>query len=973
MYEQFNSSDRRHTDPGGSAFLKSMATLAILAAPQHVLAQDTTQTLAEVVVTGSRLVRSDLSAPSPTTVVDQQAVQLSGDTTVEAAINELPQLSAGNNSSVNSAGGSGVLTANLRGLGAARTLTLVNGRRFIPANGAGNVDLATIPTSLVQRVEIITGGASAVYGSDAIAGAVNFILRDDFEGLEVSTQYGETSQSDGRQVQYDALFGSNFDENRGNVTLYASHSTRDPVMMQDREFSRVPLNAALGPSGSGNIPGGRVSLSAAQIAALNVGSGPGVIPTGPEGCSTPVSSIRFGEGGQVLRHCDPETLFNYAAGNYLLRPLDRTQFSGLAHYALGERATAYADVHYALAENEFQQAPDSLAIVTGTHPFFEVPNYATNPVLSPDVRALFVNNPGIFDPDGDGTAQIAGGISRRFGETGLRNFAFERSTMGTTLGLRGDFPLGDYTWHWDVFGQYQRSRTDESVRGTMSPARLSLGLNSTTDTAGNVVCVTQVLGCVPVNPFGIGAISPEAAAFISPARSSSDLFERSVAGAALAGEFLKLPAGPISVAIGAEYRDDQYRFLPGATDLAKEYGSASRGITDGGYDVSEVFGEVRVPILSDQPFADVLAVEGAVRYSDYSNFGSVDTWRAGLEWGPVDWLRLRGAYNVAIRAPGINELFAPITEGFSPGNDPCAAVRNPSQAQKDFCVQQGVPADEIDNFVQAALGFAQVSGGNPDLMEETSETWTVGAVLRVPFLDRFNLAVDYYEIEVADAIATINAQTTLDVCYQLLDASSEPCSAITRLPDNGQVFQVRASNSNIGSLSVKGVDLSADYTFGLPDAMSIGNGANMALMLNAGWLFERVSQLVGAEPIDCAGFFGSCTAQGAGGSPDFKALLAASYSSGPLMLRTQVRYIAGLEPLANIAASTPVTAGSVTYVDFATTVQIGDKVELFGGIDNAFDEQPPLLTSSWGGDANTDVTLYDVIGRRYFVGVRARF
>jgi outer membrane receptor protein involved in Fe transport len=973
MYEQFHSSDRRQADPRASALLKSMATLAILAAPQSVMAQDTAQTLAEVVVTGSRLVRSDLSAPSPTTVVNQEAVQLSGDTTVEAAINELPQLSAGNNSSVNSAGGSGVLTANLRGLGAARTLTLVNGRRFIPANGAGSVDLATIPTSLVQRVEIITGGASAVYGSDAIAGAVNFILRDDFEGLEVSTQYGETSESDGKQVQYDALFGSNFDENRGNVTLYASHSTRDPVMMQDREFSRVPLNAALGPSGSGNIPGGRVSLSAAQIAALNVGGGPGVIPTGPEGCTTPVSSIRFGEGGQVLRHCDPETLFNYAAGNYLLRPLDRTQFSGLAHYALGDRATAYADVHYALAENEFQQAPDSLAIVTGTNPFFEVPNYATNPVLTPDVRALFVNNPGIFDPDGDGNARIAGGISRRFGETGLRNFAFERSTIGTTVGLRGDFPLGDYTWHWDVFGQYQRSRTDESVHGTMSPARLSLGLNSTTDTAGNVVCVTQVLGCVPVNPFGIGSISPEAAAFISPARSSSDKFERSVAGASLAGEFLKLPAGPISVAIGAEYRDDQYRFLPGATDLAKEYGSASRGITDGGYDVSEVFGEVRVPILSDQPFADVLAVEGAIRYSDYSNFGSVDTWRAGLEWGPVDWLRFRGAYNVAIRAPGINELFAPITEGFSPGNDPCAAVRNPSQAQKDFCVQQGVPADEIDNFVQAALGFAQVSGGNPDLTEETSETWTVGAVLRLPFLDRFNLAVDYYEIEVADAIATINAQTTLDVCYQLLDASSEPCRAITRLPDNGQVFQVRASNSNIGSLSVKGVDLSADYTFGLPDAMSIGGGANMALMLNAGWLFERVSQLVGAAPIDCAGFFGSCTAQGAGGSPDFKALLAASYSSGPLMLRTQVRYIAGLEPLANIAASTPVTAGSVTYVDFATTVQVRDKVEIFGGIDNAFDEQPPLLTSSWGGDANTDVTLYDVIGRRYFVGVRARF
>jgi iron complex outermembrane recepter protein len=949
----------------------TLATLMVGAAPQYMMAQEPKQeTLAEVVVTGSRLVRSDLSAPSPVTVINEDVVQLSGDTTVEAVINELPQLSAGNNSSVNSAGGSGVLTANLRGLGAARTLTLVNGRRFIPANGAGSVDLATIPTALVERVEIITGGASAVYGSDAIAGAVNFLLRDDFEGLQISTQYGATSQSDGRQVQYDALFGSNFDDGRGNVTVFASHATRDPVFMQNRGFSRVPLNAALGPSGSGNIPGGRVSLSAAQIASLNVGGGPGVIPIGPEGCTTPVSSIRFGANGQVLRHCDPETLYNYAAGNYLLRPLERTQFSGLAHYGISDAVEAYAEVHYALAENEFQQAADSLAIVTGSNPYFEVLNYATNPVLSPAVRSMFVNNPQIFDPDGDGNARIAGGISRRVDELGLRNFAFERNTLGTTLGLRGDFEVGEYTWRWDVFGQYQRSRTDETVHNTMSPARLSLGLNSTTNSSGQIVCVTQVLGCVPVNPFGIGSITPEAAAFISPARSSSDKFERSVAGASLAGEFLKLPAGPISAAVGYEYRSDDYEFLPGATDLAKEYGSASRGITAGGYDVSEVFGEVRVPLLSDLPLVNVLAVEGAIRFSDYSNIGSVETWRAGLEWGPVEWLRFRGAYNVAIRAPGINELFAPIQEGFSPGNDPCAAVRNPSQAQKDFCVQQGVPAAEINNFVQAALGFSQVSGGNPDLKEETSNTTTIGAVMR---FEKLNVAVDYYEIEVEDAVATINAQTTLDVCYQLLDANSEPCKAITRLPGNGQVFQVRASNSNIGSLSVKGVDLSADYTMSLPDAVAFSGGADLSLQLQTGWLFERVSQLVGAAPIDCAGFFGSCTAQGAGGSPAFKGIFAASYNSGPLMLRTQVRYIGGLDPLANIAASTPVVADAVTYVDFATTVQVGEKLELFGGIDNAFDEQPPLLTSSWGGDANTDVTMYDVIGRRYFVGLRARF
>jgi iron complex outermembrane recepter protein len=958
------------------SFRRGGAALAVLVVyAGAALAQEPqpqgSQQMDEVIVTGSRLVRSDLSAPSPTTVIGQDAVQLSGDTTVESVLNELPQVSAGNNSSVNSAGGSGVLTANLRGLGATRTLTLVNGRRFIPANGAGSVDLATIPNALVKRVEVITGGASAVYGSDAITGAVNFLLRDDFEGFEIGGQYGQTGERDGASVNWDVLFGTNLAEGRGNLTLFASRSMRDPVMMQDREFSRVPLNASLGRSGSGNIPGGRVSLSGAQMASLVAGGAPGAIPVGTEGCSTPVNSIRFAENGRVMRHCDPETLFNYADGNYLLRPLDRWQLSALAHYAVNDAVEAYLDVHYALAQNEFQQAPDSLAIVTGTNPYFEVTNYATNPVLAPDVRALFMNNTAIFDPLGTGNARISGGISRRVNELGLRNFAFERATTGSTLGLRGDFEVGGRTWRWDVFGQYQRARTDENVSGTMSPARMSLGLNSIVNGSGQVVCATAILGCVPVNPFGFESISPEAARFISPARSSSDLFERKVAGASLAGEFLTLPAGPISAAVGVELRDDDYRYLPGATDLAGEYGSASRGITQGGYSVNEVFAEVRVPLLSDVRFADVLAIEGAARYSDYSNFGGANTWRAGIEWGPVDWLRFRGAYNVAIRAPNIAELFSPVTEGFSPGNDPCAAIRNPSDAQRDFCVSQGVPQAERNNFVQAALGFSQFSGGNPALRAETSDTMTVGAVVK---LARFNLAVDYFEIQVDDAVSTMNAQTTLDVCYQLLDANSEPCRAITRLPGSGQVYQVRASNSNIGSLSVEGVDLTADYTFELPSAMSVGDkAAELGLMLHTGWLFERESQIIGALPIDCAGFFGSCTAQGAGGSPDFKALLMATYRSGPMLLRTQVRYIGALEPLANIAATTPVKADAIEYVDLSGSWHFNDTLEVYGGVDNVFDEDPPLLTSSWGGDANTDVTLYDVIGRRYFLGMRAHF
>src|SRR5688572_24174189 len=248
--DMFTQPDFRRRSPRHSAVdrLRYAFVACLLAGSGDVLAQDAREEMDEVIVTGSRLVRSDLSAPSPTTVIDEDVVQLSGDVTVERVLYELPQLSAGNNSSVNSAGGSGVLTANLRGLGATRTLTLVNGRRFIPANGAGSVDLATIPSALVKRVDIITGGASAVYGSDAITGAVNFVLRDDFEGFQVGAQYGQTPESDATTISYDLMFGTNIAEDRGNITVYASHATRDPVMMEDRDFSRVPLNATLGPS-----------------------------------------------------------------------------------------------------------------------------------------------------------------------------------------------------------------------------------------------------------------------------------------------------------------------------------------------------------------------------------------------------------------------------------------------------------------------------------------------------------------------------------------------------------------------------------------------------------------------------------------------------------------------------------------------------------------------------------------------------
>ena len=360
-----------------------------------------------IVVTGSRLVRSDLSAPSPLTIVGEEAIALSGNVTIENTLNEFPQLASGNTSSVNNGGGSGVLTANLRGLGSTRTLVLVNGRRFIPANAHGSIDVASIPYAVIERVEIIPGGASAVYGSDAIAGAVNFILKDDFEGFETSYLYGQTFRDDGASHKLDATFGANLGGGLGNVTLSASYTNRDEIFQADRGFAQVPLdtvNGELVPGGSGSIPGTRIPLSESQRDGL-VG-----VNLDPAGECTAITGIRFGENGTVLPYCQPQDAYNYAANNFLLRPLERTQISGIAHYELTPGVEAYAEAYFINSRNEFKQAPDSFTPLTPGAPSSTllVPNYATSASLSPTVRQFFIDNAGVFDPDGDGTAEVVG-------------------------------------------------------------------------------------------------------------------------------------------------------------------------------------------------------------------------------------------------------------------------------------------------------------------------------------------------------------------------------------------------------------------------------------------------------------------------------------------------------------------------------------------------------------------------------------
>jgi outer membrane receptor protein involved in Fe transport len=960
----------------GRKFLAVVITACVAGAAGAQEKPATPEAVDTIVVTGSRIKRADLSAVSPVAVVGGEEVRDSGNVTVENTLNELPQIAAGVNSqtNANAGGGSGVLSANLRALGATRTLVLVNGRRYISANQDGIVDLASVPDMLIDRVEVMTGGASAVYGSDAIAGAVNFVLRKNVDGIEAAYFRGQTGESDGETNKLDVAMGTEFSEGRGNVLVYGSYTQREAVMFDGRKFSAVSLNEGadgLVPGGSGNIPGTRIGLTQSQLDSL---VGVDLPANGSPGCTT-LSGVRFGEGGVVQPFCAPEDRYNFAPDNYLQRPLSRVQVSALTSYEMTPAVEAYSELFFIDTRNSFQQAPQSGGLNTpGTDPAaYIVPDYATNPILSAPVRQFFIDNTAIFDPLDTGDATVTG-TGRRGTETGPRHYEYERTSLNMTGGLRGSFGAND-AWNWDTFFQYQRSRTDELTNGVYSQTRLGLGADVVINPeTGEAECRVQVLGCVPVNPFGIGAITPEAGAFVSTPRTSREIFGRRVAGASLTGELFSMPAGKVGVAFGAEYRKDDYDFVPGATDLAGEYGPDSRGITRGEYDVTELFAEVRVPLLADAPGAKLLAIEAAGRSSDYESFGRTTTWKVGLEWAPVDWLRLRSAYNRAFRAPTVGELFSPISNGFTGATDPCEAINNPSPEQKALCVEQGIPQADIDTYVSLNQGFGISSGGNPDLTPEKSKTLTIGAVVQVPGAEGLNFAIDYFDIEVENAINTIGAQETLDACFTLLDNASPICQAIHRVAGSGQIDFVTSQLANIGVLKVAGIDLQADYTLDLPAALAIGeHGGKLNLSLAASRMFERTTQVVGFPSIDCAGFIGSsCSGQDTFAVPAFKANFGARWTSGPFGARLQARYTDSMDIYPG--TSTVLTgAGSVTYVDLAGSWHPTENYEIFLGVDNAFDKQPPLLGAALGGDSNTDTSLYDVIGRRYFASIRVHF
>lgn len=932
-------------------------------------AQESGQVLEEVIVTGSRIVRRDLLSVSPLQTVDSEEFIISGSINIEQKLAELPMTLPSFGPSSNNPG-DGTALVNLRGLGTARTLVLVNGRRYMPSQQSGEVDLNTVPASLIKQVDVITGGASAVYGSDALAGVVNVLLVDDFEGVQINSTYDVTAEGDASKTNIDLTIGGNFDNDRGNATVYFGYVERDPLFADARSFSSFALGDANpvgtpGQSSSTGIGGPLSASGSSGVPGTRVFSG----PTLPNGETLGI----FNPDGSGRAWQEPGDRFNYAPDNYIQLPQERYMMSGFSHYDITETTRAFAE--FTFVHNE---VPQELAPTPAFLSSVEV--NPDSPFFGADVQSALngvrtdTNGDGIIDGSDNAVLSF---IGRRMVENGSRQAKDTRQGYRLLLGLDGD--IND-NWTYNAYVSRSHLRNDQFLNNDVSDSRFRQAVLVTDD---GTSCQVTTGGCAPLNIFGAGNISDAAISYVNVGATNVTSIDQEVYAASVTGDlgFSIGNAAPIAVVVGFEHREDKSNFRPDeflASGDVLGFNAGER--TVGGYEVDEFFAEIEIPILEDAPLAKSLSFWGAVRSADYSNIGSVTSTAYSLNWVPIDMLTVRVGAQESIRAPNVSELFRGQANGFPGASDPCSAGgtagSNPSAALTALCVATGVPAGQVGVFTQANTQIEGLFGGNPDLSEETSDTFTFGVIVQP--IEGLDIAIDYFDITVDDAIDVLGGglNNTLDICYnQIQDVTDQYCSAISRRP-GGNVEVVNVLNANIGKLETSGVDLSVNYARDI-DFGFFDGGSSLDLSMRSTYLgkFEE-TPVVGLPGLnECEGTFGDTC-----GRPRPESLYNTrfTWSNGPVSASVLWRYMEEIDDDRiknnNVVASTlsVPTIEEANYVDLTITYRHSDDLRVNFGVKNMFDEEPTFLGDT-AQQSNTFPETYDLFGPRYWVSATYNF
>jgi outer membrane receptor protein involved in Fe transport len=932
-----------------------------------------------IVVTGSRIARRDLTSDSPLAVVSQEEFKLSGAVNVESVMNTLPQVIPGSTGFSNNPGG-GVATLNLRGLGENRNLVLVNGRRYMFYDTSQIVDLNSIPAFLIDGVDVVTGGASAVYGSDAIAGVVNFRLRNDINGVEAGSQYSITEEGDGRRWDTYLAMGTDFDEGRGHITAYGEYYQRAAIFQGARDFSSVALGddgTDLVPLGSPSVPNGRFYVNPGTVCV----GGTGAACTGGTNFARGAGSLsanstlgQYYTGPNTSRPFTTADYYNYAPDNLLQVPQERWMLGAYANYEVNSWFNPYLEVSFVnnRVKNELAATPISGTFdIALNNPFLSSADAASLAAIDAQEAAIDAaliaaggtaryNNPGLV---GVSLASRTNAVSSRQALDDRNAF---RVLIGTTGTLTGNIK-------YDAYYSYARTRNSNIQYGNISRAAFAAELRANR-----------------LNIFGPNLLSPEEVSAISITTQNTDISELQVAQASISGSLfdLGLGGGSVGFAVGGEYRSVNSQYIPDqALSSGDVVGFNGGDPTAGGYNVKEVFGELSVPLLGGRPFFERLELNGAFRYSDYSlgGVGGVWTYSGGAQWAPIRDITFRGQYSRAVRAPNVAELFGGLSNGFPGATDPCATAG----AQNDaalvaICTATGVPAGAVGSgtALQPATQIEGLFGGNPNLQEEVSDTYTAGVVLAPRFLPGLHITADYFNIKVDNVVTSLGGGVggILNLCYNVFrDPNSIYCQAVARNEDGtiqNPTF-VTAVNANAASLKTSGVDLTADYTQTVGFGM-FGPESKLNAFFQGTWTEKNeLAPVVGQPGYICAGYFGANYC----GTPQSKYKWSSRLSliDGPVTASVRWRHLSSVKADA-LANEEGVTAGDLAvpklkaknYVDVAFSIDLTDTYNFSFGVNNVGNVKPQLIGSDQQ-QANTYPGVYDVLGRDFYAAVRFRF
>lgn len=917
------------------------------------------QAIEEIVVTGSRLLRRDFSAPSPITTIEREVLAFSGQVTMESTLNKLPQISPDFDRTSNNPG-NGTARINLRGLGSNRTLVMLNGRRLASAGIGSSVDVNQLPQALMERVEVITGGATTVYGSDAIAGVVNFVTRSDFEGFGLDTSAYATEKGDSTIYDINLTYGHQFANGKGNFTVFGGYYDREPLFMSEREISQFALidtwQGELVQGGSSATPEGTIFSPR-----IDFGDGQG-----------PVRTI-FDPNGDPRAFVDPDDRYNYAPVNYLQIPLTRYSGGAFLNYDVTDNAEMYFELTYTRNESRQNLAP--------------VPVFAglvinlDNPLLTPATQQLFADN--LFPV---GPNQVAGFFGRRMLEIGSRIADNTSDFSRAVAGLRGD--LTD-NWEFDAWVIYSKADEKNQLLNAVSFSRFQQGLLVDPLTGQ---CFDPSNGCAPVDMFGLNNMSAEAAEFVKsrPLNNPISREQKSISGF-IRGDLGATWAGPISTAFGAEWRSDEGNFK--ADDLIFEgdiLGYSGDAPVVGKETVAEIYAEAIIPLLDGAAFADYLSFEVGARYSDYKNAGGVESYKAGFEWIPTGSIRVRSMYQRSVRAPNLEEAFQEQFSSISPyvagssDEDPCSASADPVAAGNVAkCVLQGIPENQIGIW-EATVGIPTtfVGGGNPVLTPEVAETITVGVVFSPESIPDLQISVDYFDLEVSDTIGDLAAAVA---CFDAANTSGEFCNAFERDPVTYDVVQVVETKINRGVQSTRGVDTQINWSTDLPGALAIGdNSADLVVGLVWTHMLDNKDQATsfGTE-FDCVGKFGWPCYISRGGTTfaDDRVTSNFNYRSGNLNVFLNWRWIGSTDNAAILGSAffgvpdpdfAIPTVKSKSYFDLGFGYQFTGNIIGRLSIANLADTGAPLMADAARGP-NTDAAMYDVFGRSYTLSLSLQY